>query len=801
MTGKRFLSYIGFLVLLFCGSLPGFAKTGLLLDDCAFICETESSHVNESLKWGAQAFLLKLKEDDGECVVLNKSGESVSFHHVLTQVSLFLETDQHAIISLLLQGDFEREIVEEELCKSFSNKLFIRREQECWPVIDSLKEHHIQVVAIFADDIASTSIEQIQLEQKYASRFSTDPVHKMVLFHSEESTESALLKDCYKAWNLTGKIPNFIVASSVTKKGIQKVVDTLNHTRRFKGMVYYKDELLNEVYWNQFPGVITPARFSFPLLGETQVFSPYKNGYKIIPGEVIHNTGMEDVPRLFTAFDITLEEKLVYYFPFENNLVNHLDQDWSGSIVKDAAFIKDDKRGNVMHFSKQNSFVDYSKENELNFKTPISITMWVRPDSIRDYMGVIGLGTSFSLKLMKGKPDFTTATILDHVIDYELQVNEWCHIAVVFNPNFTVEFFINGEKKGEELTSEIIPTTHSLVIGNNVWGEQFYGAIDDLRIWDRGLSTKEVLDIYHMKSKNGNLLRYGLGMMVVVAVLIGFFVFRNSKRKRSVEAAVPSHLVKEIPVARDEISKDRLCLFGNFCVVSKVNGEISSGFSPLLRQLLSFLILFSEENKSGVSIKKLTDTFWPGAAKDKAKENRGTNIKKLRKSLNNIEGLNVVYKDKKWTVEKAPDLFVDISEYNRIKVLLEDQLAIDRIEFDDVHNLLDLLKHGNVLQNMEAEWLDHFKNQFSNEVIHLLSRIYSCLDEKQASLVAIKLAKIMLLFDHLNEDGLKILVQELVLAGKHGQAKNEYESFTKIYKDLYGYPFHIAYQEMVADME
>ncbi|MBI9064729.1 MAG: hypothetical protein JEZ14_22275 [Marinilabiliaceae bacterium] len=800
MTGKRILSYIGFFVLLICSSLPGLAQNGWLLDDCAFVCETGSSQVSERLNRGAQAFLLDLEEVDGECVVLHQGENSVSFHDVLTQVSLFLETDQHTIISLLLQGDFRREMVEEELSKRFSSRLFTRQGQECWPEIDSLKDHHIQVVAIFAENIASTSIEQIQQERKYANRFSADPLYKMVLFYSEASSASALLRDCYTTWNLTGKIPNFIVASSVEKKGLLNLVNSLNQTRRFKGMVHYKEDLLNEVYWNQYPGVITPAVFSFPLLGDEQIFFPYKNGYHVIPGEVIHNIGMDDVPRLLTAFDISMDEKLLHYFPFDNSAANQVEPEWTGTIVKDAVFITDTERGRVLHFSKQNSFVDYSKESALNFNTPISISLWVKPDSICNFMGIIGFGTSFSLKLKAGKPDFTTATIEDHVIDRVLEVNRWYHLAVIFNPNFTVEFFINGEKAGETFTSEINPTTHSLVIGNNVWGEQFYGAIDELRVWDRGLSSNEIVKLYHMKVRGDNSLSYWLGSLITLAIMIGFFIFRKTKRRKGADTDMAIGVNNVFQSERDLMLRDSICLFGNFCVISKENGEISPRFSPLLRQILSFLILSCEENKNGVSINKITDAFWPGAPKDKAKDNRGTNIKKIRKILNDIEGLNIVYKDKKWSVEKAPDLFVDICEYNRIRVIIEDQLDKGELDSHYIYELFDMLKNGNILQNIGVEWLDNFKSKLSNEVIDLLSRIYASLDKKNASGVSIKLARLMLLFDHLNEEALNILIHELVTAGKHGQAKNEYESFTKIYKELYGHPFHIEYQKMVENM-
>ncbi|MDP4679038.1 MAG: LamG domain-containing protein, partial [Cyclobacteriaceae bacterium] len=450
----------------------------------------------------------------------------------------------------------------------------------------------IRIIAIFDKDVSSTSIWNIQHEKKYEDRFSVDPLNKLVLLNSEATTDSTLLSECYQVWKKTGKSPNFIIAKSVDHKSKRVLAAGLNRTRRFRGIAYYNGQLLDQIYWYNSPGVITPAKFSFPLTAKEQIISPYKNGYRITPSEVIHHVAMTDEPRIFTAYDIPIGDKLVYDFSFDNEVLNASEPEWSSSIAKDVSFVSDETRGVVLYLSSDNSFVDYSKENALNFETPVSISVWVRPDSLPDYTGIVGVGSAFSFKLMGGNPDFTTATIKDHTIDWKLNTGKWYHLVAVRNPAGTVDFFINGEKIGDSITSDINPSDQSLVIGNNIWGEQFYGLIDDLKIWNRGLSPKEISNLYESDQIKEDKSEYWILLFVLLVSLTGVWIVRK-KAKHAPKEPTIERTREYIP--RDGTQINSLRLFGSFKVTTEHKGEISSSFSPLLRQILAYLVLQTAE--------------------------------------------------------------------------------------------------------------------------------------------------------------------------------------------------------------
>ncbi|GAA3584064.1 hypothetical protein GCM10022395_35180 [Snuella lapsa] len=772
----------------------GYSQNDLTVDDYVFVSGASADSITFKLHQGVRAFIFDVEKNGAKYVVKSAINE-VPLKTILLEVDQFLTEDTEAVISFVFRGVYNKEDLSNFLELYFPEKIFFKTEDD-WPKVDVLKEQGVRVLSVFQQDLAETSIGRVRNESKYVNRFTADPLNKLVLFSTHTKTDTTLFKHVFEFWKTTGKAPNFIDAPYLDALTVTHVADSLNRTRRFRGVLEYNGALLSEISWINSPKVITPAKFSFPLTEKEQVLSPYKNGYRITPAEVIHHVAQTDAPRLFTAYDVVLEDALEYDFTFDKTVVNRADNEWDRVITKDITFADDLERGTVLYLNAQDAFIDYSKENTLNFETPISVSVWLKPEALPEFMGIVGFGLAFSVKLNKGSPDFTAATIKDHVVERPFKIGTWQHLVVVYNPRTTVDFYLDGEKIGDIDTSEIIPSDQSLVIGNNIWGEQFYGAIDDLKIWDRGLSQREVTMLFEGADKRSESNRnYVLLALVVIFVCIVGIVMITYKRKKAKKAKPKTSIPYVIRQNKAEVEKDMLSLFGSFQLY-KTKGQ-SPSFSPLHKQLVSYLILSAIDEKDGVTTNKLTETFWPGVSKVKAKENRSGNIRKLRMVLSQVEGLQVVFEDKKWRIVNADTLEVDVYEYMRLKEQIESDMANETIALSDLETLLELLKKGNVLQSTQTEWADYFKAKLSNEVEHLLSGIYNYHHHNLPGQVCVKMAKTILLFDSLNENALQILIIELVALGKHGLAQNAYVTFSKNYQALYAEPYGVNYQDLL----
>ncbi|GAA4291469.1 LamG-like jellyroll fold domain-containing protein [Aestuariibaculum suncheonense] len=775
-------------------NIGSYGQNDLTLKDYVFVTHISSDVINK-LEQGGRAFNLDLEVSKSQYIVIN-SKDKRSLKSVLDSIQLFLNKNKGEIVALLIKGEFDKTQIENYIDFQYSGNVFFQTEQED-PKVEQLKQEGKRLIIVFDECVAESSINRIRSERKFSNWFTKDALDRLVEFRSLATSKSALYDDVLEFWKTTGKSPNFILADYVEFEEVKHVADSLNNLRRFRGIVEYNDEFLNEVYWKNAPQTITTAKFSFPLTTREQILSPYKNGYRISPAEVIHHKGQPDSPRLFTAYNVAIEDELKYDFSFDDKVVNKQDPDWNRIITKDVSFIKDNERGDVLYLSQEDSFVDYFKSNTLNFETPISISVWLKPDKIPQFMGILGFGTAFSVKLRKGSPDFTMATIKDHVVEYPLERGVWQHLVVVYNPRASIDFYINGQKIGDIQTSEINPSNQSLVIGNNIWGEQFFGAIDDLKVWDRGLSPAEVEQLYGTKIASKAFNWYLFFAVFLGGTAIGMVLFfrkgitlNKTRKKRQ-----PQDTYYPRKITTERKRKNSLYLFGGFQLVTA--SENTPTFSPLQKQLVSYLILSVLEDDQGVNSNKLTETFWPGVSKEKAKENRSGNMRKLRKVLSEIEDLQIVFKEKKWLLSVKNDFVVDVFEYIRLKSSLEEGVSEGRISLNELEDFLDFIKKGNVLPGIQTEWVDYFKAKLSSEIEHLLAAIYKEQGAKIPKEICIKMAKTILLFDSLNENALQILISEWVAMGKHGLAKHAYTSFSKNYELLYREPYRVEYQDLV----
>jgi hypothetical protein len=75
----------------------------------------------------------------------------------------------------------------------------------------------------------------------------------------------------------------------------------------------------------------------------------------------------------------------------------------------------------------------------------------------------------------------------------QLPLGTWSHVALTVDGQ-VARLYVNGAEAGARTPAgALLQTTGALQIGgNSVWGDWFHGTIDDVRVYDRGLSAAEV---------------------------------------------------------------------------------------------------------------------------------------------------------------------------------------------------------------------------------------------------------------------------------------------------------------------
>ncbi len=290
---------------------------------------------------------------------------------------------------------------------------------------------------------------------------------------------------------------------------------------------------------------------------------------------------------------------------------------------------------------------------------------------------------------------------------------------------------------------------------------------------------------------------------LVIALLATAVFFALHKRKRKQPADLPLETEKEAPqpaapalemtMRSDmpeyhnyDLSKGSVCFFGGFRVMDKKGNDITSSFTPTLKALLILLILYTGKDPKGIVGHKLIQLLWFDKSEESAKNNRNVYISKLRNALEQVGNVRIVNQNGFWNIQ-----FEDgtICDYLKALRLYQEN---DR---QNLEKLIELLLHGSMLPNTEIDWIDPFKNDFSNTTIDLLSRLLK--QEELSDAFRLKIADTLFQHDYINEEALQIKCSILCRQGKKGLAKTVYDSFCKEYTASLGTEYPVALMDLI----
>ena len=191
-----------------------------------------------------------------------------------------------------------------------------------------------------------------------------------------------------------------------------------------------------------------------------------------------------------------------------------IQQHYLAGKAKHADWDPSGKFGSAMKFDGVNDYINISNIVPFNFNAStdsFSMSAWFRKSSER-YGSIIykqgssnmGLGYGLknfangSLSFMLGKNNVGSNILYSNTIP----LNEWHHITGTYNATAsTLKLFIDGAFIGQaSYTYGTIASDRPLYIGSDyddVTGRAFNGSIDEVRVWNRALSSTEIAQQYY----------------------------------------------------------------------------------------------------------------------------------------------------------------------------------------------------------------------------------------------------------------------------------------------------------------
>ncbi|MES2518962.1 MAG: hypothetical protein V4585_12690 [Bacteroidota bacterium] len=304
-------------------------------------------------------------------------------------------------------------------------------------------------------------------------------------------------------------------------------------------------------------------------------------------------------------------------------------------------------------------------------------------------------------------------------------------------------------------------------------------------------------------------------LLILVGLLVGVWYFKSNKEKNKVAIPAKNDVEQELVTVKtmpsivetnllplNEPSQEeediesqnvgKISLFGTFKVTNAEGIDLTSQFSPLLKEMFLFILLNSIRWNKGIESSKLNEMFWYDKSTNSARNNRSVNITKLKSIFEQLLGIQINKDSGNWKIIfEASQVNIDYSEIQNLtnskKVLNEGQIK----------KLLTIINQGSFLSNLEYEWLDDFKGEISNKIIDALLAYSEQLKVETDAEKIIEVADNIFKFDSVDETAMSLKCKSLVYLGKHSLAKSSYEKFAKDYQRLYSEEYIIPYREFL----
>jgi len=215
-----------------------------------------------------------------------------------------------------------------------------------------------------------------------------------------------------------------------------------------------------------------------------------------------------------SALGAGLQRGLVGYWPFDGN-AKDATKNRNNGILHDVTQTED-RHGNAnkaYRFSGS-GYIEVPHSKSLNMIHAVTMTAWIKPHNwYNHWIVVMQKGDKTNVNYLFGMmPNVVSLSgygihngISAKCGQLGLELNKWQQIALIYESGKSLCFYRNGILIGAwQIGKDLQPNKCSLFIGYDplVNSEYFIGDMDDVRLFNRALSAKEIQELYKSESTN-----------------------------------------------------------------------------------------------------------------------------------------------------------------------------------------------------------------------------------------------------------------------------------------------------------
>ena len=205
---------------------------------------------------------------------------------------------------------------------------------------------------------------------------------------------------------------------------------------------------------------------------------------------------------------------LVAFYNFEDistTTVTDLSGYGNHGAIKEATIVTSGRYGKALSFDGVNDLVTINDSVSLDLSTGFTFEAWVKPVAIKRSCVVIfkeqPSSSTYNLYAYEDA-DLWGSSFNDGLNEHTvsginaLPINQWTHIVSTYDGT-KLQLYKNGVLESSSAQSGPIKITEGVlqIGGNSIWGEYFQGTIDEVKVYNRALTTTEIIADMQNSSK------------------------------------------------------------------------------------------------------------------------------------------------------------------------------------------------------------------------------------------------------------------------------------------------------------
>jgi len=301
--------------------------------------------------------------------------------------------------------------------------------------------------------------------------------------------------------------------------------------------------------------------------------------------------------------------------------------------------------------------------------------------------------------------------------------------------------------------------------------------ISDLKVYSLAFPpiTAEKL-VSYSRPQNNNTTLIVLLLAGTSAAVAGYFVLRKLTLKNKADQKSIGEIITKNIRNKNASKPNSVYLFGDFTVKDRNNRDITYRFSAKLRQVFCLILHYSIND--GITSQHLSDILWPGKPQRKVKNSRGVTLNHLRKILNELDGIELIYEKSFFKLVQSDTFYCDYTRCIRI-------VSAENIEAHK-KELVEILNRGKFLKLSDHPLFDSFKEDTEQKLEPLLLVEMEKSFTEEDYRTTIDIAEAIFNIDPLSETALAFLVKAMQRLKMNEEARIRYETFAMEYRKIMG---------------